>query len=191
MNKEKEMFDFRIINTPDGNQVIDRTLKTPEDSLTAVQMMEYMETEATLSYIDRMERKAKERMQKAPKKTKGYYIFDLDTQSKYYMTKGRIKFPKEIRELIYHNADGRCVLCGRRIIYDDMTLDHVTPLAMGGHDSVENLACTCRACNLFKGSVLPSDFMERITDIFLYQMERRHKGSMSWKIVHKILSKMI
>lgn len=135
--------------------------------------------------------KAKERMQKAPKKTKGYYIFDLDTQSKYYMTKGRIKFPREIRELIYHNADGRYILCGRKIIYDDMTLDHVTPLAMGGHDSVENLACTCRACNLFKGSVLPSDFMERITNIFLYQMERRHKGSISWKIVHKILSKMI
>lgn len=137
--------------------------------------------------------KAKERMQKAPKKTKGYYIFDLDTQSRYYMnmTKGRIKFPKEVRELIYHNADGRCVLCGRKIIYDDMTLDHITPLAMGGHDSVENLDCTCRACNLFKGSVLPDDFMERITDIFLYQMERQNKDKIRWKIVHKMLNKMI
>ena len=28
--------------------------------------------------------KAKERMQKAPGKTKGYYIFDIDTHSKYF-----------------------------------------------------------------------------------------------------------
>lgn len=58
MNKEMEMFNFRIIDTPDGNQIIDRTLKTPENSLTAVQKVEYMETEATLYCIDRMEREA-------------------------------------------------------------------------------------------------------------------------------------
>lgn len=61
------MFNFRIIDTPDGNQIIDRTLKTPEDSLTAVQMMEYMETESTLSYIDRMERKAKKEAERQRK----------------------------------------------------------------------------------------------------------------------------
>ena len=38
---------------------------------------------------------------------------------------------------------------------------------------------------------LLSDFMERITDIFLYQMERRHKDRVKWKIVHKMLNKMI
>ena len=53
-----EMFDFRIINTPDGNQIIDRKLKTPYDSLTAVQMVEYMEMDATLSYMDKLEKKA-------------------------------------------------------------------------------------------------------------------------------------
>lgn len=67
MNKETKMFNFRIINTPDGNQIIDRTLKTPENSLTAVQMMEYMETESTLSYIDRMERKAKKEAERQRK----------------------------------------------------------------------------------------------------------------------------
>jgi len=33
--------------------------------------------------------------------------------------------------------------------------------------------------------------MERITDIFLYQMERKYKDKVKWKIVHKILNKMI
>ena len=51
------MFNFRLISTPDGNQIIDTTLKTPYDSLTAVEMLEYMEVDARLAYMERMERK--------------------------------------------------------------------------------------------------------------------------------------
>lgn len=55
------MFDFRIINTPDGNQIIDRKLKTPYSSLTPVQMLEYAEMEDRLAYMDRMEKKARQK----------------------------------------------------------------------------------------------------------------------------------
>lgn len=54
------MFDFRIIDTADGNQVIDRNLKTPYSALTPVQMAEYAEMDNRLAYMDRMERKARE-----------------------------------------------------------------------------------------------------------------------------------
>ena len=135
--------------------------------------------------------KAKERMQKAPGKTKGYYILDIGTHSKYYVSKGRIKFPKEVREMIYHSTDGKCALCGRKLVYDDMTLDHITPLAMGGEDNVNNLQGTCKACNLFKGSILPDDFMERITEIFMYQMEKKHSNKLKWKMIHRMLGDMI
>lgn len=70
-------------------------------------------------------------------------------------------------------------------------IDHIVPLAMNGADDVGNLQCTCEACNLFKGSVLPDDFMERITRIFLYQMDQKEGKRLLWKIVHKILNKMI
>jgi len=53
------MFDFRIIDTEDGNQVIDRTLKTPLNALTPLQILEYNEMDNRLAYMDRMERKAK------------------------------------------------------------------------------------------------------------------------------------
>lgn len=53
------MFDFRIINTADGNQIIDRHLKTPYNALTPLQMMEYMEMEAILFLLDRMDHRAK------------------------------------------------------------------------------------------------------------------------------------
>lgn len=54
------MFDFRIINLPDGNQIIDPSLKTPYNALTPLQMVEYQEMDVQLAYMDRMERKARE-----------------------------------------------------------------------------------------------------------------------------------
>lgn len=53
------MFDFRIIDTADGNQIIDRNLKTPYKALTPLQMIEYLEMDNRLAYMDRMERKAR------------------------------------------------------------------------------------------------------------------------------------
>lgn len=55
------MFDFRIINTADGNQIIDRQLKTPYSSLTPVQMLEYAEMEDRLAYMDRLEKKVRQK----------------------------------------------------------------------------------------------------------------------------------
>ena len=54
------MFNFRIIETPDGNQIIDRNLKTLYNALTPLQMVEYQEMDVQLAYMDRMERKARE-----------------------------------------------------------------------------------------------------------------------------------
>ena len=51
------MFNFRIIDTPDGNQIIDRTLKTSLNALTPLQMVEYLEMDNRLAYMDSMERK--------------------------------------------------------------------------------------------------------------------------------------
>lgn len=54
------MFNFRIIETADGNQIIDRHLKTPYNALTPLQMVEYMEMDNQLAIMDRIERKARQ-----------------------------------------------------------------------------------------------------------------------------------
>lgn len=118
--------------------------------------------------------KAQEKIKKAPAKTKNYYIEDIDTNVK-----------------IQFNADGKCALCGRKLLFEDITIDHKIPLACGGADSVENLQICCLEDNQFKGSIMPDDFMERITRIFLYQMDKKEGKRLLWKIVHKILNKMI
>lgn len=60
------MFEFRIINTTDGNQIIDRNLKTPYNALTPMQMLEYTEMDNQLAFMDRMERKAKRKEEEKP-----------------------------------------------------------------------------------------------------------------------------
>ena len=96
-----------------------------------------------------------------------------------------------MRKIIYNNADGRCALCGRKITFPEMTLDHIVPLDRNGEDTINNLQCTCKPCNQFKANIRPSDFMERITAIFLYQMEKRYSGKIRWKIVHRALENLI
>ena len=72
---ESEMFNFRIIDTADGNQIIDRNLKTPYNALTPTQMMEYMEMDSQLSFMDRMERKARAKAERTRKLARNpFYI---------------------------------------------------------------------------------------------------------------------
>ena len=63
------MFEFRLINLSDGNQIIDTTLKTPYSSLTPIQMEEYIEIDNQLAYMERMERKQKREVESKRKFT--------------------------------------------------------------------------------------------------------------------------
>ena len=152
-------------------------------------------------------------MKKAKGKTRGFYVYDTSTQHILWrwMTEeekteanknkialsmvkrdknGKIKrkaYSNDTRKLIYNNAHGKCELCGKKILLEDMTIDHIKALSMGGEDDVENLACTCFNCNILKGSILPEDFFERITEIFMYQMEKKSNNSLCWKITSKLL----
>lgn len=156
-------------------------------------------------------------MRKAKEKTKSYYVYDtvsqrilwkhmtqaeLDEMRRAKMSLSMVRrdksgkiirktYSEDTRKLVYLNANGRCELCGRKILLDDMSLDHIRPLSMGGEDDVENLACTCYSCNTLKGNILPDDFFERISLIYLYQMEKKYKSKLMWKFVHRLLNKIV
>lgn len=51
------MFNFRIFDTEDGNQVIRRDLKTPYSALTPLQYIEYTNMEVQLYIADRQKKK--------------------------------------------------------------------------------------------------------------------------------------
>ncbi len=134
-----------------------------------------------------VERAINQRM-KTPGKCAGYYY--IDTESKAYKRKTKIKrkiYSDEERKIIYNKSNERCELCGQRLLFSNMTLDHIVPLSMGGADDMENLQASCFACNQFKSNILPDDFMDRVIKIFLYQTEKKCSKDMKLKIIHKLV----
>ena len=60
-----DAFNFRIISCADGIEIIDTTLKTPYDSLTSLQMVEYMEIDSHMAIMERIERKQRRQQETA------------------------------------------------------------------------------------------------------------------------------
>ena len=86
------------------------------------------------------------------------------------------------RKMIYHKAEGRCQLCGCKITYDEMSLDHIVPLAMGGEDSLENLQATCEPCNSHKKALLPEAYFDKVNRTFVFQMNKKYSHNLLWKL---------
>lgn len=57
-------FDFRIIKQDDGTEIFDTSCKTPYDSLTPVQMQEYIEADSQIAYMESIKRKEKRKHRK-------------------------------------------------------------------------------------------------------------------------------
>lgn len=54
-----------------------------------------------------------------------------------------------IRKHVYELHGSRCLCCGGT---EEIALDHVMPLALGGSNDVDNLQPLCRSCNSKKGA---------------------------------------
>lgn len=149
----------------------------------------------------------------APIKTEGFYVYDTFSNRTLWKrltqeerielqeqrngiveverrSDGKIKrkkYSKSTRKLIYEKYNGRCQLCGRKILLSEMSLDHHVALSMGGIDDVSNLVATCYPCNRFKSNIASELFENRINDIFMYQMEKKIKQPWKWKAIHKLI----
>ncbi|MFE7198513.1 HNH endonuclease [Microbacterium oxydans] len=55
---------------------------------------------------------------------------------------------------------GRCAYCPAPIDVS-FHLDHIVPLARGGHHAIGNLAPACPGCNLSKGKLLLTEWRKR------------------------------
>lgn len=76
------------------------------------------------------------------------------------MTKERI--PLNLRRRIIERDGLRCVYCDDDLTNAEVHLDHVIPESQGGATSYDNLQVTCRKCNLQKGVLTESVFVERL-----------------------------
>ncbi len=99
-------------------------------------------------------------MRRSPGRTKNCYIYDTVTQkvcwkkltneehqelrNRQKLRAKRKNFSNAARRRVYEKAEGRCQLCGKKILYEEMTLDHIVPLSMCGDDVESNLQCAAR-----------------------------------------------
>ena len=67
------------------------------------------------------------------------------------LVKVRWRPPESTRAKVFRRDHSRCRYCGSR---DDLTIDHVVPIALGGSNRLRNLVACCSACNTRKGATV-------------------------------------
>ena len=61
-----------------------------------------------------------------------------------------------LRSQVMCDHGAQCVYCGAK---RPLTVDHYHPKALGGADTVDNMAPSCLRCNASKRDMLPLDFV--------------------------------
>ena len=75
---------------------------------------------------------------------------------------GRGSIPKSMRHSIYSRDEYKCQFCLQDTDPDQLTIDHLVPLALGGLDEVTNYVTCCRTCNGVKSDQTLEDFARTI-----------------------------
>ena len=85
----------------------------------------------------------------------------------------RRKITHQERWRVYTRDAGACQICGRQLQFEEMTIDHIIPLASGGTNQISNFQCLCNFCNQFKSNFIPKEFYDMITEIYWYQLKKK------------------
>lgn len=134
-----------------------------------------------------------------PGKCAGFYFIDTDIGDAIESCgesepKRKIKhkqFSKRKRQSIYEKTQGHCYLCGKAVKFNSFEVEHKKPLSKGGTDDLSNLYCSCRQCNTIKRDICYEEFMEKISQIFMYQMQIQSRDNLRLKFIHRELQKMV
>ena len=66
---------------------------------------------------------------------------------------------EHIRQLLFDNYNTACHYCGRILVLNNSTFDHIIPISKGGPSTVDNIQVICRPCNHMKGSLHEESFL--------------------------------
>lgn len=73
---------------------------------------------------------------------------------------------RRLRDQLWFEQGGYCILCMRPIGVNNASLDHVVPAAFGGSKDDDNFLVACRRCNQLRGNMPLVVFM-RLVDTFI------------------------
>lgn len=83
----------------------------------------------------------------------------------------RRRLSKDERRKILRKTEGHCAYCGCELKYNEMQIDHIVPLHLGGADEISNLYPACRACNHYKSTYTVERFRETVERAYDTQMK--------------------
>lgn len=73
---------------------------------------------------------------------------------------------KGMKRQVYNRQGGKCSMCGDKINYLNITVDHVIPISKGGTNTLDNMEAMCYTCNQMKRDHMKSDFLKHIEKIY-------------------------
>jgi len=68
---------------------------------------------------------------------------------------------RDLKEALYKKQKGRCNYCGIKLSMSYFHVDHKTPVAREGKDSIANSQLLCGPCNTRKGRLTDGEFRRR------------------------------
>ena len=80
---------------------------------------------------------------------------------------------RELKQSSYFQEQlrrGICRYCGRKFPREELTIDHIVPVARGGRSTRGNMAVCCRQCNMEKKYLTPAEMILR-------QLEKEANGA--------------
>lgn len=89
----------------------------------------------------------------------GYFITEISEQHIRH-EKDRARELRKSRWWSNRIAQGECHYCGNRFLPEELTMDHVVPVARGGKSIRGNLVPACKECNSRKKYLLPMEWDE-------------------------------
>lgn len=58
-----------------------------------------------------------------------------------------------------------CALSGRPLTVENVSADHITPISMGGTNTIDNIQLVCRDINYMKGTMSMGEFVSACVDV--------------------------
>ena len=89
-----------------------------------------------------------------------FFDFDAPDDAEIRTERARARELRKTRWWQQKTAPGICHYCQRKMVFKDLTMDHLVPLARGGRSSKDNLVPSCKKCNNKKKSMLPLEWEE-------------------------------
>ncbi len=88
------------------------------------------------------------------------YGFDGVDEAEIRRERAKARDLRKTRWWQQKTASGTCFYCSRKFKFNNLTMDHLVPLARGGKSTKDNLVPSCKSCNSKKKSMLPLEWEE-------------------------------